>query len=40
MDLLYIIQIIITGIGAGIIAGMFGMGGAIIILPVLVLVFG
>ena len=36
MDTIQIIQIILTGIGAGLFAGMFGIGGGIVILPVLI----
>ncbi|MDR0926579.1 MAG: sulfite exporter TauE/SafE family protein [Ignavibacteria bacterium] len=35
----FIINIILTGIGAGIFAGMFGIGGGIVILPALMLFF-
>jgi uncharacterized membrane protein YfcA len=34
-----IIEIILTGVGAGIFAGMFGIGGGIVILPVLMVLF-
>ena len=39
MDVIFIVEIILTGIGAGLFAGMFGIGGGIIILPVLILLF-
>ena len=39
MDAIQIIEIILTGVGAGIFAGMFGIGGGIIILPVFMLLF-
>jgi uncharacterized membrane protein YfcA len=33
-------EIIFVGIGAGLLAGMFGLGGGIVIVPALVLIFG
>ncbi len=35
-----IIQYIVIGLGAGLLAGMFGIGGGIVIVPVLILFFG
>jgi len=37
LDTYLIIEILLTGIGAGLFAGMFGIGGGIIILPVLIM---
>jgi uncharacterized membrane protein YfcA len=39
MSIEFIIFIILTGIGAGLFSGMFGIGGGIVILPVLALAF-
>ena len=39
MDPLYIFSMILIGMGAGMFAGMFGIGGSIVILPILVIVF-
>ena len=39
MEVTQIIELILTGIGAGLFAGMFGIGGGIVILPVFMLVF-
>lgn len=39
MSTTFIIQVILTGIGAGLFAGMFGIGGGIVILPVLIFLF-
>jgi uncharacterized protein len=40
MDLNNIILLVVTGIVAGIIAGGFGVGGGIILIPALVFIFG
>lgn len=40
MDIYYIIGILLLGILAGMLSGMFGIGGGIVIVPILVLVFG
>ncbi|MCL2039776.1 MAG: sulfite exporter TauE/SafE family protein [Bacteroidetes bacterium] len=40
METSLIIEIILTGIGAGLFAGMFGIGGGIVILPVLIFLMG
>jgi len=40
MEIYYVVGILLVGLGAGVLSGLFGIGGGIVIVPALVMIFG